>query len=166
MSACPGPSAAQLRASQLIGLITHVFSELESDVDDCLRAMTGSETLTSRRMLRSLSFVNKLDNVFGTLAERYAGDREQLVALRRWRRRFERFRLHRNELVHGLWDEGSQTIGAKGASEDGRRRARFNVHELSSELDALRQFRVGTLRDWFGGEGGPQRRAETNEPPY
>ena len=151
MSACAGPSDAHLRASQLIGLIAHIFSELENDVDACLQSMAG-ESFTTRRMLRGLSFANKLDNVHGTLAERYAGDRDRLVALHRWRRRFERFRVRRNEIVHGLWDEDSQTIGGKSAPEDGRKRARFNVHELSSELDALRQFRVGTLRDWFGGE--------------
>jgi hypothetical protein len=154
MSACAAPSDGHMRAGQLIGLIALVFSLLESDVDACLQSMTGPETLTSRRLLRGLSFGSKLDNVHGTLAERYASDRERLVALHRWRRQFERFRMRRNWIVHGLWDESSQTIRGKCAPEDGRGRVRFNLHELSSELDALRQFRVGTLRDWLGGEGG------------
>jgi hypothetical protein len=150
MSACPAPSPGHLRARQLIGMIALTFTEFEKDVEACLQSMTGSESFATRRMRKKLSFSGKLDTVYGTLAEQHAHDPSCLVALRRWRRRLERFRMHRNGLVHGTWDEATQTIRHQAAAEELERgRTRFNLHELSSELDALRQFRAATLHDWF-----------------
>ncbi len=150
MSACPAPSPGHLRAGQLVGLIALTFTELESDIDACLQSMTGPESLATRRMRRRLTAAGKLDTVHGTLADRHANDPARLVALHHWRKRFERFRARRNGLVHGFWNEDTQTIQSTPAPEEEERgRTRFNVHELSSELDALRQFRATTQRDWF-----------------
>ena len=150
MSACPAPSPGHLRAGQLIGMIALTFTEFEKDVEACLQSMTGSESFATRRMRKKLSFSGKLDTVYGTLAEQHAADPIRLVALRRWRRRLERFRIHRNGLVHGTWDEATQTIRHQPLAEELERgRTRFNLHELSSELDALRQFRTTTQHDWF-----------------
>jgi hypothetical protein len=153
MSDCSTPSAAHLRAGQLIGLIALAFAEFECEIDACLQTMAGSASLITRRMLRKLNFNHKLDTLHCALAHCHEGDDKRLASLHRWRGRFERFRARRNDVVHGIWDEASQSVHVqqdpdREASRKVRRR--FDVHQLSSELDALRQFRTSTAQYWLG----------------
>ena len=142
----PDSSTPHLRASELIGQIALTFSILEDDIDACLQAMIASDASIAQYVLDKLGFREKLDTVHRALSGHHAGNRERLAELHRWRRRADRIRARRNGVVHGLWEEDSQSIRAD------RSERLFNVHELSAELDALRRFREVTARAWFDGE--------------
>jgi hypothetical protein len=128
-------------ASEYIGKIVLKFSELETNINLCLKwAVHAKDFDTVNPLVERLSFKSKIDALLDIIEIKFNSSPECISEFKAWHRKLDKFRVKRNSFIHGHWGflhRLQKVVNYASIGSNKPKETLYGVSDLKHELLAI-----------------------------